>query len=151
LHLLKLQFAGDGTNACNVDVQVYHPVLGTVTVKSLSRTDSTLGTYYVAIPCIVDTNVDSETPFVWIRLAVSGYGTFYFYRHTMSPMNELFYRLNGLKTESASNTSTTVTRYTLVDNNGRGNRYKQASVSLSSPSGGTAKLYINGVEVARMT
>ncbi len=57
--------------------------------------------------------------------------------------------LSGIKTASASNVSTTVTKYTLVDNNGRGNRYKNAKISISVPStGGSAEIFINSKSVA---
>ena len=136
---------GDGTNAINVNVDVYTPD-GWKTVASFSRVSTGLTWYnaYIPVKCYT---LQTDIPFFIARFVVSGYGRIRRY-FSIFKQYDVEYYINGLKTASASNVSTTVTKYTLVDNNGRGNRYKQASVSLSSPSGGTAKLYINGQLVA---
>ena len=145
---LTFFMAGDGVNACNVDIYVRTNV-GNVLVGSVSRISSSIAPVFFQVPPLrLDEHYLGSDPAISILLEVSGYGIFKRYALFTANYEDDFYKLNGRKTASASNVSTTVTRYTLIDNNGRGNRYKQASVSLSSPAGGTAKLYINGVEVA---
>jgi len=138
--------AGDGTNSCDVDIYL-QTIDGLKLVASISRTADTFAWINKYFPVRANTQ-QSNIPFIYMKYVVSGYGTFKKYGTRLKPFKEHIYLLNGKKTASASNTSTTVTKYTLVDNDGRANRYKQASVSLDSPADGTAILYINGKQVA---
>jgi len=145
---LYCRIAGDGTNPCNVNVYINTPD-GYKLIASVSNTNSTVSNYFIG--CFPIKIGGHDLSYYVIKYEVSGYGTFESFVVITQPLRHPdFYStyLSGLKTSSASNTSTTVSTYTLIDNNGKGNRYKQASVSLSSPSGGTAKLYINGQLVA---
>ncbi len=142
---ISTYISGDGINPINVNIYILTED-GMKQVASYSTTSSTPLWYGVYIPFKFNTQ-NPSIPFLYGYIEVSGYGKIERYISSIKEL-KVPLLLNGLKTASASNTSTTVTSYTLIDTNGRANRYKQASVSLSSPAGGTAKLYINDQLVA---
>jgi hypothetical protein len=144
IYKFTVYIAGDGTNAINVDVNVY-TVDGWKTVATFSQIASTTGVYVVYIPSQFALSWE-DTPLVQFQFVVSGYGEFLRYEFEHFKQNEIVFKLNGIVTASASELTTTVTRYTLIDNNGIGNRYDNGSVSLDGTTG-TAILYINGAEV----
>lgn len=140
--------AGDGTNAINVTISVRFKDGSFKQIASISQISSVIALHNIKFPFKLYTEPQNDINFILVEIDVSGYGLLKGITFNVCNYDQICYELNGLKTASASNTLTTVTSYTLLDTNGRANRYKQASVSLSSPAGGTAKLYINGNLVA---
>ena len=140
--------AGDGTNPINADVylRVWDGSSGSKAVKiaSFSRTSSALGWYNLVIPVRLFLNRTTDIMFVNGSITVSGYGKIERYLAVLYRYGDMDWYFNGLKTASASNSSTTATTYTLIDNQGRANKYKDAQVVLNGTAG-VAKLYVNGL------
>lgn len=146
---LLLNVAGDGTNPINISVKL-NTLDGVKEIATISTTSATLTNYAVYIPLVVGNYANIS--FGCVTIEVRGNGTFKYYRGARFNMKEFVKRYNGYVEVSASNTSTTVTTYTLIDNNGKGNFYKDfvADITIAS-GGGSVELLINGKSVGTYT
>jgi len=133
--------AGDGTNPITVELYVRTPD-GDKKIWSVSRTDSTPAVYTFGFP-VKYLRIQSNYPFMYAYIKVSGYGRFVSYSVRLRRQEVTFDKIGGRKTNSASNTSTTVAVYDLFRSNGYVSRFYNAKVDLDGTYG-TAKLYING-------
>lgn len=149
--LVRLLFrvAGEGTNPINISVKL-KTLDGVKEIATISTTLPRLRHYEVYIPFVVGDY--ANIPFGFAIIEVSGNGTFKYYAVTRYNMEEFVKRYNGYVEVSASNTSTTVTTYTLIDNNGKGNFYKDFAADITIASGGgSVELLINGKSVGTYT
>ena len=146
---LVFSCAGDGVNPINVDV-----ILGTVdgyrVISTVSRTASSFHAYSVIVPVQLGNYAKIAFTQFWLRVTGSGkFGGYILKRYNVT---EFIKRYNGLRTASASETSTTPVLYTLIDNYGRGNYYKQLKADITVPTtGGSVELIINGKTVGTYT
>lgn len=145
---LVLNAAGDGTNPINISVKL-KTLDGVKEIATISTTLPRLRHYEVYIPFVVGDY--AKIPVGHVIIEVSGNGTFMYYVASRFSMEEFVKRYNGYVEVSASNTSTTVTTYTLIDNNGKGNFYKDFAADITIARGGSVELLINGKSVGTYT
>ena len=145
-------YAGDGTNAINVDIYVLSATDNTYKLlASYSRVSSTLGNIFFWFPIRNYQTPTNDIYFTNIKLVVSGYGTFWGFSGML--VKAKYHReLNGKVTASASEISTTPVTYVLIDNNGRGNRYKQLKANITiATGGGSVEILVNGKSIGTLT
>ena len=147
--VLSLGIAGDGTNTCDVEIYL-KTKLGEKKIGDASRSSSSIGWYFFAVPCYLLNY--SYILFSYVKLVVSGYGTFYRYTFTNYNLDRIYPRYVGAYSETKFETSSTAVTHTLFEDSGMASYFKDLTADITIASGGgSVVLKINGQTVGTYT